>query len=282
MTKSYFLVPNFDNPPDGPIRLGNIIASPSAPEDSINQTPPPPISKLYSTPKTNWHATASKDHSIGAGIFTEFLHAITGLGADLDLHRRRAQALSCSAPLMTTQYFRPDNSYLEQSVAEESVRDYFVENRCREPAYMITGVMITSPGTTVGTTHERGVAGKGRLTMDLTVPTGVPLAMGPKFEVDWNTKGGTGFEAVGEFVFAYRLSRIKVERKTGKVGAKDHVKSALFGVGGGAKQAREDVFEVLGAEDGDVRGEDVGMKSVMVKDGEEECECVVFGGDDVL
>lgn len=97
LSKTYFLAPTWDYPPPpvGPIRLGNIIASPlkpipalyAAPSDAINASQATAsghadVGESFSTEKKEVTWSRDKLRAGKFGVWTEFL-SVLGLGVDV-------------------------------------------------------------------------------------------------------------------------------------------------------------------------------------------------------
>lgn len=78
----YFYAPTWDFPPDGPIKLGNVLKSLDKPERPICCYPPPsdPQSLLRTT-KSDVHYTKEKLKSGKFSLLTKFL-SVLGVGVD--------------------------------------------------------------------------------------------------------------------------------------------------------------------------------------------------------
>lgn len=78
----FFYAPTWDYPPDGPIKLGNVITSVKKPERPFYCAPPPEGSGVFSTEKTSVQYTKEKLRSGKFSILTKFL-SILGFGVDV-------------------------------------------------------------------------------------------------------------------------------------------------------------------------------------------------------
>lgn len=78
----YFYTPTWDCPPDGPIKLGNVITSVKRPHRPISCSPPLNESEVFKTAKKTVEYTNEKFRSGKFSILTKFL-SVLGLGVDI-------------------------------------------------------------------------------------------------------------------------------------------------------------------------------------------------------
>ena len=269
MNKSYyyFLAPNFDYPPDGQIVIGNIIPHPSAPDDPINVAPPQAIPKVTEVAKGHWRSDGGAQRSVSGGIFAQFLQLV-GFGGDVSLRHHRTSSLSYEVDSMITRHFRPSVPYVQESLREESVRDYLMLNNFREPMYMITGVMIAR-GARVIEMQGKGHGGSAKFGIDATA-AGVPLTVGPKLELSAADAQGVSYQIPEAFVFAFRVSKLRVKKK-GDVKVADYNQGAVYSAQKDVQtQGPDDEIEVMDVEEEETASEELGLRSVDV--GEEDGE----------
>ncbi|KAF2492478.1 hypothetical protein BU16DRAFT_564930 [Lophium mytilinum] len=279
----YFLAPTRTCPPEGPIRLGSIISSPSLPDEPINTMPLPlEASAIHTHNQTNWTSCHAKTKSGRIGVWGSFLQFVVGAGGDVSVGWKNEDSQLLMAKNMCTRYFVPSQEYVRATVMEDSVREYIINNKFRERLFMITGVMIAS-GASGLNSYMRDNGIYAHVGVDATIPCGVPFAGGPKFEGHQTTKTDVAFEGADDFVFAFRLRHIKV-KKTGEVSHKQYNKGALYDLDGYKamyeKRAQEELelgFEVEGLAEDDATGGEFGLdgEELMDEGTGEECLCVV-------
>jgi len=85
----YFLPRNWDYPPTGPIKLGNVLTSLKEPHRPL-ATVKPDADIIITSPKTLAAIETEKVRSGGVAIMTTFLNALLGAGAEVrvDVERR--------------------------------------------------------------------------------------------------------------------------------------------------------------------------------------------------
>lgn len=249
-TKTYFLCPTsdfFPPPPAGPLRLGSIIRSTSAPGSPLNAASAVPVPN-ENTPvaETNWRKTVSSETGLGAGVYAQFLHMDAGLGADAERSGWTASAFAFDA--VTTTSFEPTAEYVAEAVRRaEGVRAWLKEPRQRfagvagaaaspfsSSLYMVTGLKVVR-GARVRYSAGRSTNVAVNAAVDVAPPFGV--GVGPRGHWRVVEDEETGFDRDDEFVFAFRVKRLRFARK--KVKAEDYSKGAFLAVGGGGGDGEE-------------------------------------------
>ena len=256
--KSYFLAPNFDSPPDGPIRLGNILISPFKPEESLIPPSLPLSIAIYSTTNENWYAEKGASSNTKIGIYAKFIDIVTGIGADASISRDKSTVNKYEFSRVETHFFVPSEEFVQEMMANPKVKEFLVKKKFRENVYMITGIK-TAFGAKVTKTKTKGRGGAFKGGFDGSAAL-VPVEAGP--DINFSTKGNetSGFEG-GDFVFAYRLKEIAYRKR--QVRSNDFDKGALLGLEKKFKELKKDVeataadVEVLGISEDDVGAEDV-------------------------
>jgi len=78
----FFYAPTWDFPPDGPIKLGNVITSIKTPERPLYTAPLPTGPEVISSEKSHVKFSAEKSREGKFSILTKFL-SILGVGIDV-------------------------------------------------------------------------------------------------------------------------------------------------------------------------------------------------------
>lgn len=112
----YFLPRNWDYPPDGPIRLGNVLSSLKEPHRPL-ATVKPDADKIIHRTKTNFNIDTEESQSGGISILTTFLSGLLGLGVDtsIDIEKRSVVVLSSFKLSLSTKNY--SKLYLRAIVA---------------------------------------------------------------------------------------------------------------------------------------------------------------------
>ncbi|KAK6206545.1 hypothetical protein LQW54_007615 [Pestalotiopsis sp. IQ-011] len=213
--KFFFYAPTWDYPPNGPIKLGNVLSSVGTPQRPLICMPPEDDNDIFSTLKTNAEYAQEKLVSGKFSILTKFLSTL-GFGIDIGAQKGRSEKFSFDT-IATTQ-FVPSPAYLQHCAEATSVRRYLEQTRYRKPIYIITGLKVVT-GIQANTHRGRNVAGNVAIEVDGTVWSGgaVPVGGGPSMESSVSNTTGRRWEDAGDLVFAFRVSRVLVNKKSGLV-----------------------------------------------------------------
>lgn len=278
--KYYYLAPTRESPPDGRIALGNIIASISQPEDSINEDDPlrlPPNSIITSI-STNWKSEKTKSESKNGGVWAGFLEVL-GVGGQFNVSRTNSQTDAYEFDKLTTTYFVPTKQYIEEAISNPDVKDWMVYNK-GNPLYMITGVKVASGAKFVTEmAKERGFRFQVGVNASMF---GVPVQAGPNIDILNSSTERESSDAVSDFVFAFRVREVRYKKKTGVI-SKDFVKGAMYGLEATPDDdEEEDVdFEIDGLAERDPKEDELDFDSRVIDAYDEDgsgVECVIPEG----
>ncbi|KAH7480522.1 hypothetical protein FOMA001_g8918 [Fusarium oxysporum f. sp. matthiolae] len=263
---NYFLAP-VGNPPEGPIRLGNIISTPALADNPINEEYFPPSEASmevieHNQTKFTFDMSVKNDRSFG--IWASFLQTLgIGVDATVDWSREHSEQWTCDN--LKTVFFSPKISYVSQCLKDEGVQSFMRVNKPWfgiNKLYMITGIKVAyGAATTIEHANQTGLNLK--FGTDFS-SQGVPISLGPQIGGS-NTISTKQSQSGGEpFVFAFRLRRIKISRR-GEVNHERYTKGTLLGIKeDGNDQDAEIVVE--GVEDFDADGEEFQLSSKDVFD----------------
>ncbi|KAM0355074.1 hypothetical protein ACHAPU_000931 [Fusarium lateritium] len=275
--KSYFLAP-VGNPPEGPIRLGNIISAPAFADDPINEEYLPLNSEPaeHNQPNFNFGISASNDGFVG--IWASFLQTL-GVGGDLTFEWSRETSEKWAFENLKTLSFIPQLSYIAQSLRDEGVQHYMRINKPwlgASKLYMVTGIKIAyGAASTAAYARNNGL----NLCFGTDFSSqGVPISVGPKGGGSRTISVQQSQEGAEPFVFAFRLRRIKISRK-GNINHESYNKGALLSVSEHGGHDETDVEIVVeGVEDQDADGLEFHLDSRDAFDDSQDgahCKCVV-------
>lgn len=90
----------------------------------------------------------------------------------------------------------------------------------------MTGIKAVT-GATAKTSVATGKKGRVGVEADGTLLGGAPVSLGPEAEIERRTGQDVAFDGGSDFVFAFRVQRIKVSRK-GQASHQDHIKGAML------------------------------------------------------
>ncbi|KAF4960852.1 hypothetical protein FGADI_685 [Fusarium gaditjirri] len=258
----YFYAPTWDNPPNGPIKLGNVISSVKEPHRPRFYHPPSDDSDITKLEKKSVQYTKEKLKSGRFSILTKFL-SVFGFGIDVGAEIERSDQETFFFETLETSQFTPSATYLQKCVEADTVRRYLEITRYRKPIYIITGLK-TVTGAQAITVKSRTVGGNLAVEVDGTVWSGgvVPVGGGPGIEGKTTTSQGTKWEASGDFVFAFRVSKVVV-KKTGELNEEEFRKGAMMD-----SQSKVNLagLSIVSVEEPDAESEGFGYEEVMEDD----------------
>ncbi|KAM0085342.1 hypothetical protein ACKRZS_002368 [Fusarium odoratissimum] len=243
----YFYAPTWDYPPEGPIKLGNVISSVKKPHIPLIHSPPTEETGVFKTEKKKLQYTTEK---LNEEIFT-------------------------FETLETTEFI-PTSDYLQNCVESRDVREWLERSGSSKPLYIITGLKSVT-GASANTLKSHTVGGNLSVEVDGTIWSGgtVPIGGGPGIEGKTGTSQGIKWEG-GNFVFAFRVSKVRV-KKTGKVKSEDQY----------TKGANLDLQDVKRKQTGlkitaveEPSAQDEGFEEKTLMEGDEEVLCAIPKDED--
>ena len=227
--KTYFLAPNWDYPPDGLIRLGSLITDPKKPHRSLNRGSQVTIDEpnIVRSVKKEWELTRAQLTEVRVGVWGTFL-LLVGVKAGAGYNRKHDSSDIYKCDALETNCFQPDNTYIFESLQNQFVKSYIIDNGHRLPVYMITGVKIAK-GFSATTKSSRTQGGDVKLGVN-TASLEVPAQAGPAFKISVLNSEATSFgasEGSTDCVFAYQLIKIR-SRRNDKFTEEEFYKGALL------------------------------------------------------
>ncbi|EGP87507.1 unnamed protein product [Zymoseptoria tritici ST99CH_1A5] len=252
--KTYFLCPVSDiihSPPTGPLDLGSIIRSTSAPQYTLNRASVVAVTDAFPPiVETNWMKTVSAEKGLGFGIYAQFLQLACGgipLGPELDIERSNKTANTFAFDTMTTLAFEPSQGYVAEAVKAPAVQAWLREPRQRfaliSELFLVTGLKLVK-GAQINYSTTQSTSVKANVGID--VPA-LGMAFGPKGHWTSTNEDATQSTRDSEFVFAFRVKRLRFGRR---FKLQEYHKGAFMSLGGGQKEDDECVLidDVSGAE----------------------------------
>jgi hypothetical protein len=209
--RTYFLVPGNDYAPNELIQLGQIISDLKLPYRRLSP-PLQPLPKVYNAWEKDYGAEKNKVLSGSIGIFAQALAVLDGgVGGDVAGKLSAEKLNRWKFEKLETEFIEPDEAYVNESVRVKVVEDFLDKNKVLKKAvYMVTGVKIARGPQAMLTQAKHEVAGEGKLTLDATAATGVPVQGGPQLSLARKKEDLEWFGSSSDFVFAYRLRKIFV------------------------------------------------------------------------
>ncbi|CZR48815.1 uncharacterized protein FPRO_03864 [Fusarium proliferatum ET1] len=260
----YFYAPTWDYPPEGPIKLGNVITSIKKPHISLANIVPSQDIGVFKTEKKSVQYTQEKLISGSFSILTRFL-SILGFGVDVSAEVRKSNKESFIFDTLETTQFIPTPGYLQQCLDRESVRRWLELSNYRKPIYIITGLKVVT-GAEANTIRSRTVGGIVSAEVDGTVWSGgtASIGIGPGIEGEVGEKRETRW-ADGNFVFAFRVSKIHI-KKTGDIIKEEEFTRGAF-LDCNDLKPREGTPNIISIVDMDIESEGF-YREVLVEGGE--------------
>ncbi|KAJ0130195.1 Uncharacterized protein HZ326_26707 [Fusarium oxysporum f. sp. albedinis] len=120
----YFLAP-VGNPPEGPIRLGNIISAPAFADDPINErciAPGEAAIEVIELKQENFRFDMNVKNERIVGIWTSFLQTL-GIGGDATVDWSKEHSEQWAFKNLKTVSFSPTIAYVSQCLKDKGVED---------------------------------------------------------------------------------------------------------------------------------------------------------------
>ncbi|EHA52308.1 hypothetical protein MGG_05802 [Pyricularia oryzae 70-15] len=276
----YFYAPTWDYPPAGPIKLGNVLMSIKKPENPLFTAPLPTAEEVFTMNKTDVEFSTEKLNGGHLTILTKFL-SIFGLGVDTGVQwDRRGEDFFKFERLETVQ-FVPRAEYIQSCIEADPVRTYLEMSCYRKPVYVVTGIK-TVYGAMGKTMVSRSYGGMVGVELDGTMMSGglAPLGGGPEIGGQREDKRWTAWHGSDDFVLAFKVRKVYVDRRTGKVNKNDdYTKGAMLGSDDPKAASVPDIV-VREEEDPDPRAE--GFYTEETMEGEKVVSCSFLSKNDDL
>ncbi|KAF2633124.1 hypothetical protein BU25DRAFT_406379 [Macroventuria anomochaeta] len=238
----YYLSRNWDYPPtpDGPIQIGNVISSLKEPHRPL-ATVKPDIGSLITSTKTGTSLREEKGRSGGLSFMTTFLGGLLPLSGDVGINGERSSGKYFTFNSLDTTYINTAGgdtdkgdqtkyqAYIDRCVRADGVIRYLDRTWFRKHVWVVTGIKVVRGGgisTTQSSTTDvaLGVQADGTAISGGAVPVGggpeVCAGRKSKFNVSWN--GST------DFVLAYKVSKIKVDKLGKAKKEREYLKGAYL------------------------------------------------------
>ncbi|KAI0192817.1 hypothetical protein F4808DRAFT_362745 [Astrocystis sublimbata] len=225
---SFILAPTWDLPasPSSPVQLGNVFTSLKTMERPLCRGPKI-NSEIFTSSKTQFMFSTEKSRTGGFGVFGRLLSMILGIGVDATASWESEDSLRFSFDALETKQFYPDHDYLQACVDTDSVQRYLAKSRYRKPIYIVTGLKIAS-GAKAESPQARIISGGLSPEVDATTWGGVPMRGGVEVGGASGDRGNVTWETDSSFLFAFRVRRVMVGKRTGQLREDDYAKGTLM------------------------------------------------------
>jgi hypothetical protein len=128
---------------------------------------------------------------------------------------------------MHTEEFFPDSAYVEALLQKSPVATRMLTKQ-RKALFVIVGVKTVS-GAAVKRARSGSIGGSLDISVDAAVAgSPVPVSVGPSVETSSGSKESVSFEGSDDFVFAFRVHKLRVKRREEGVQQEAFSKGALF------------------------------------------------------
>ncbi|KIW45865.1 uncharacterized protein PV06_01576 [Exophiala oligosperma] len=194
--KTFFLMPNFDTPYPGPIKLGSLIFDP------------------YSTTKQCFNFANTKGATGKVGIFARFMVHVVTMGANFLRVFSVAKVSDLKFEGLETIKFVPSQQYILDSGLDEPVRKQLERKWFKKNVYMITGVKVAR-GPWVKLIGKEATMSKVGLAA-LMKQAGVRV----EGEIAVKVTDGVSWIGGSDFVFAIQLREIFFKSRSQTVNSK--------------------------------------------------------------
>ncbi|KAL6818998.1 hypothetical protein V8C40DRAFT_252229 [Trichoderma camerunense] len=253
-TKTYFLCPTSDfihPPPTGPLCLGSIIRSTSSPQYPLNRAKTVAVADAFPpVVETDWKKTVSTEKGVGLGVYAQFLQLASGglpVGPEVNVAHSNKTKSIFAFDTVTTLAFEPTQEYVQEAVKAPTIQTWLREPKQKfAPSvslYLVTGMKLVK-GARIKYSTSQSTKVSGNIGID--VPA-LATTFGPKGR--WNSANDdeTEINRESEFVFAFRVKRLKFGRK---LAVEEYNKGAFLAIG----DEKDDGISVLVE---DVDGSDI-------------------------
>ncbi|KAK4078259.1 uncharacterized protein Triagg1_3275 [Trichoderma aggressivum f. europaeum] len=253
-TKTYFLCPTSDfihPPPTGPLCLGSIIRSTSSPQYPLNRAKTVAVADAFPpVVETDWKKTVSTEKGVGLGVYAQFLQLATGglpVGPEVNVAHSNKTKSIFAFDTVTTLAFEPTQEYVQEAVKAPTVQTWLREPKQKfapvVSLFLVTGMKLVK-GARIKYSTSQSTKVSGNIGID--VPA-LATTFGPKGRWDNTNDDETEINRESEFVFAFRVKRLKFGRK---LAVEEYNKGAFLAIG----DEKEDGVSVLVE---DVDGSDI-------------------------
>ncbi|KAL4904779.1 hypothetical protein BDW74DRAFT_21882 [Aspergillus multicolor] len=235
-TKTYFLCPTSDlihPPPAGPLCLGSIVRSTSAPQYPLNRARTVAVVDAFPpVVETDWRKTISTEKGFGCGVYVQFLQLATGglpLGPEANVEHSNKTANVFAFDTVTTLEFEPTQEYIEEAIKVPAVQAWLREPKQRfapvASLFIVTGIKLVK-GARIKYSTSQSTTVSGNIGIDVTA---LGTSIGPKGHWVSTNDDETESNHESEFVFAFRVKRLKFGRR---LKVEEYNKGAFLAVGG--------------------------------------------------
>jgi hypothetical protein len=191
----------------------------------------PAEAKIPSETTISWQKTAEiSTAQLRAGKVGVWAKIFSFGGASVGLEWTEKHDEVFNFENVITVEFWPSDDYITKCVSSPKIKSILQLTNYKKPLYLITGVK-TITGAKAKTEESASRDVKAAVTVDATGPSGgtAPAKAGPELEHKKENKVGISFEESSDFVFAFKIKKITVDKKTKAEHTEDLTRGALLG-----------------------------------------------------
>ena len=175
---TYFLPPNFDFPPGGPLKLGQLIANVDDPGTPISSSGPESlilnnveVFRNRKEVKTHGYSTLTDTN---ASLFIDAVHDIGVLKGGLNWSQQQSNDILSHIKELDVQFIQPSDEYVKKSMMKEDVQKKLKSWFWNKRAFMITGLCTAYPAENSedSVLQQSGRARSAGADVSLTGPAG--------------------------------------------------------------------------------------------------------------
>ncbi|KAI1092505.1 hypothetical protein F5B19DRAFT_203450 [Rostrohypoxylon terebratum] len=196
------------------------------------------------------------------GVWATFLDRLVGVGLNLGHERVKSIHDLYTFENIHTREAYPSREYVEKMVKMDPVKKYLERFDFEKHVYIVVGTKTVS-GSTVKELARKNVSTDMEFSVNAT-PAGTPAVLGPGLNFSSKIEDTLKFDGSTNFVFAFRIRKIIVNRKF-EIEDEDDVEGGVLGQ---YDQEEQDI-EVQGMEESDAVDLAVGGSKVTVEDDNE-------------
>ncbi|RSM08256.1 hypothetical protein CDV31_008264 [Fusarium ambrosium] len=196
--KTYLLAPNFTLEPDGPIRIGNIIADPFRPTKPLSSPLEPPLTATHTDFECSF--TRERSKSLNGSVWAQFLQTASAkVGSGVS----KALLSEYTMDSLETTRLKQDLSDEEADLrAREPMVKAAIESGLSgtAPVYMITGLKIAK-----GFRLNKSATSTREGNVSAGIPITEEVGAGADFSASSSRSTGESLRASSDIIFTYQL-----------------------------------------------------------------------------
>jgi hypothetical protein len=182
--------------------------------------------------ETDWKKTISTEKGLGCGVYAQFLQLATGglpLGPEVNVENSSKTANVFAFDTVTTLAFEPTQEYVEEAIKAPAVQTWLREPKQKfapvVSLFIVTGIKLAK-GARIKYSTSQSTTVSGNIGIEVTA---LGTSIGPKGHWVSMNDDETEFNHESEFVFAFRVKRLKFGRR---LKVEEYNKGAFLVVGG--------------------------------------------------